>query len=235
MNRRTFLAVTLCAPLLSGCGRVPSYRYLLSIEVETPEGLRTGSTIVEVRAHTQSPPFPVVVRGIEGEAAVVDLGRRGQFYALLRSPQSPDWAKNLFAKLRPDYLHHGSTPNARETTKVNAISADRQTYVLQPAPADPVEAEKSKASQYPLLVRFRDAKRFETLETVDPANLAATFGEGVRLKRITVRVTDEAPQSLVAKYLPWVAEQHDPISEPRVRINTGLRTEKITSQDFIRR
>jgi hypothetical protein len=38
----------------------------------------------------------------------------------------------------------------------------------------------------PLLVRFRDISDPKTVEKVDPANLAASFGAGVKLTRATI-------------------------------------------------
>ncbi|MEP0393170.1 MAG: hypothetical protein ABJ205_00340 [Erythrobacter sp.] len=39
------------ALLLGGCGAedvAPDYRYRLTVEVDTPEGLKTGSSVIEV-------------------------------------------------------------------------------------------------------------------------------------------------------------------------------------------
>jgi hypothetical protein len=44
---------------------------------------------------------------------------------------------------------------------------------------------------YPLLVTFTDMQDPTSVTRVDPANLAASFGTGVRLKRIEVEVTDD--------------------------------------------
>lgn len=44
------LAMVLSALLLSGCGdETPTYRYRMTVDVETPEGPRTGSSVIEVR------------------------------------------------------------------------------------------------------------------------------------------------------------------------------------------
>ena len=45
---------------------------------------------------------------------------------------------------------------------------------------------------YPLLVTFTDINDPKTVKKVDPEDLAAVFGPGVSLKRITLEITDEA-------------------------------------------
>jgi hypothetical protein len=44
---------------------------------------------------------------------------------------------------------------------------------------------------WPMLVTFDDITRPETVRRVDPEDLAAMFGEGVRLKAVTLEITDE--------------------------------------------
>lgn len=42
--------------------------------------------------------------------------------------------------------------------------------------------------QYPMLVTFDDITKPETVREVDPEDLAAVFGEGVRLKAVTLEI-----------------------------------------------
>ena len=49
-RRALGLALTLAAVTLSGCnpfGRTYTYRYRITVEVDTPQGLRTGSSVWE--------------------------------------------------------------------------------------------------------------------------------------------------------------------------------------------
>ena len=52
------------------------------------------------------------------------------------------------------------------------------------------EAPRGVPLFYPRLVRFCDNADPKTVEKVDPANLAASFGSGNRLKRITAQIVD---------------------------------------------
>lgn len=55
---------------------------------------------------------------------------------------------------------------------------------------------------YPTLVTFADPADPRSIEQVVPTDLAATFGPGVRLKRITLAVTDDAVTTGIGARLP---------------------------------
>ena len=66
------------------------------------------------------------------------------------------------------------------------------------SPADVAEGD------YPMLVTFTDIDDPKSVQRVDPANLAASFGPGIRLKRITVEVTDDDVTTGIEKRLRWL-------------------------------
>jgi hypothetical protein len=89
-SRRDFTAAAGLAALslLGGCGSFlfPSrYRFRMTVEVSTPQGLKTGSSVMEVSATRQilatSETHPISA-GLRGEAVVVDLPS-GPLFALL--------------------------------------------------------------------------------------------------------------------------------------------------------
>ncbi len=55
-----------------------------------------------------------------------------------------------------------------------------------------------------LLVRFRDPNDPTTVDRVDPYNLAASFGAGVKLLRATVEITDDPLTTGIEKKLRWL-------------------------------
>lgn len=55
----------------------------------------------------------------------------------------------------------------------------------------------------PMLVTFGDLSDPTSMAEVDPDNLAATFGAGVSLKRITVQMTDDPVTTGIEKRLGW--------------------------------
>jgi hypothetical protein len=76
---------------LGACSKpLPTYRYELVVEVETPAGVRTGSSIVEVRATGEPRILPDsggVFTRVTGEAVVVDLPKGEALFALLKGEE----------------------------------------------------------------------------------------------------------------------------------------------------
>lgn len=91
MARRRVLGVLAggLAAVLSGCGfsSNPTYRFKMTIEVDTPQGVKTGSSVYEVET-TGSRDLVAGGKGsrftLRGEAVAVDLGDGRTLFALLR-------------------------------------------------------------------------------------------------------------------------------------------------------
>ena len=207
--RRSFL--TLSASLgatlsLGGCasecgavceyGQVSrfTYRYRLSLEIETPEGVASGSGVLEVRAVDAKGidgRLPMV--GTVGEAVVVDLGRRGSLFALLkrdyrRAERSGELSADVTLRVanKDDHKYERYVPLARD------IAATEGVIEVLP-------------EELPMLVRFRNIADPATVEKVDPKNLAKSFGAGVRLKRATIEITSDPVTTGIEKRLGWLA------------------------------
>lgn len=182
-----WIVIGLAALLLFWWATAPTtYRYKLALEVETPEGLRTGSAVRQVswaKGMQITPEATTSTMTHKGEAVAVDLPGGNTLFALM----SPDGQETPM-------LAFGS---ARQTSR-----SDRSVKVLLP-PASP-EAVYGK-SGYPRLVRFRSIDDPKTVEKVDPADLAASFGAGYRLKRITAQIVDEPITKRIGGKLPWIA------------------------------
>lgn len=218
MDRRRALALLaggICALPLAGCDALgqglPTYRYRLTVEVETPEGLKTGSSVIEVRtsvAGRYSIPMPgVVSHRVRGEAVTVDLGSRGNLFALLRTENDLDWPGNIMFKMSfwRSYAHvQGGKHDSNRTFEAQfaAMLEQRKLAVLPsefPSPPFP----KGMMAR-PLLVGFKDIADRRSVVRLDPDDLASTFGDGVRLRRITVQITDDPVTTGIAKKLPWL-------------------------------
>lgn len=153
-------------------GRVP---YRLTVEVETPEGVMSGSGVRVAYYFLEPPILPGTGASAEihGEAFPVDLGSRGALFVLLASRSDagrPDYneATDFLDIMTPEWRR--SVRSAAQTRALNSLSI--RTTV-------PVKF-------MPFLVRFRNEKDAATVEAVDPENLAASFGPGVRLKQMTM-------------------------------------------------
>lgn len=217
MIRRSILVLLAggAALMLPSCGRagehLPDYRYRLTVEVDTPEGLRTGSSVIEVStavAGRHSIPTPgAVSHRVKGEAVTVDLGPRGLLFALLRSEDNSDWASNVVYRLSPKVPTvrdaDGKFDDAGDFEAQFAAMLAHRAAIEVPRTFPPVGHLVDQPAR-PMLVRFRDIVDPTSVEKVDPDNLAASFGEGVKLRRMTVQLTDDAVSTGIEKRLGWM-------------------------------
>jgi hypothetical protein len=57
----------------------------------------------------------------------------------------------------------------------------------------------------PLLVHFRDLNDPTTAERVDPSDLAASFGSGIKVQRATIEMTTDPVTTGIEQKVPWLA------------------------------
>lgn len=203
MNRRAILLALAAHLLLTGCFRpYPTYRYRMTVEVDTPEGLRRGSTVIEVRSRFEDVGLnQIITHKLTAEAAVVDLGRRGTFFALLRSDDDIDWAKLLYYKLTQFPRSPAGTNMAEDGAMANEIIT-RNTGLITLPRRFITDSTDSGRSGYPTLIRFRNQLDSGSKEYIDPENMAKTFGPGVKLRRVTVALTSDRPSNNIERLLP---------------------------------
>lgn len=212
--------------LLAGCGSsLPTYRYVLTVEVETPEGLRTGSSVIEVRSYRSVPWQPGGGSSkARGEAVAVDLGKRGILFALLSSRAHDQWV--YASAVAPVSLDPGSTGTGA-------------TFENWPDRLRALKSVRGRAnvpvSHYPMLVRFRDIRDSRTVEEVQPNDLSGAFGAGVRLVRISAEITSEPTSWTLREVLPWLSEFPEPRLDPDFRsgVNPSL-SQRLSHGDFVR-
>jgi hypothetical protein len=78
--------MALMAVCLAGCGRSQSYRYKLTLAVNTPDGVKRGSSVAEMQYFEFSIPERGTSYKLNGEAIYLDLGPgRRPLIALLTS------------------------------------------------------------------------------------------------------------------------------------------------------
>lgn len=110
----------------------------------------------------------------------VDLPDGRTLFALLRSVISPDWSAHIMHVLAPDTPGESYVETLDDALLVTEATEVPRTYM-----------SAKDISSYPMLVTFGDLDDPTSVERVDPDDLAASFGEGVALKRITVQITDD--------------------------------------------
>lgn len=159
-----------------------TWRYKMTVTVETPEGIKTGSVVRETRAQRQIRIGDCCSgsAGTAGEAIVVDLGKRGVLFGLT---EELDPVSRIFSKF---------PPATREGMEYYSHLKGAKASLL----------EKKYNLQF---VMFKDIKDPLTVEAVDIDNLSATFGKGVHIKDFTIETTDEpVTHGVVDMFAPWL-------------------------------
>jgi hypothetical protein len=180
-----------------------------TVIVDTPEGKRSGSSVVEVKTYfpgglTRAQGYAVTSKD-QGEATVVDLGARGLLFVTLASEERLTNA-----------LAHGTSfgcyapfPREKFRGKFGDHTSPNEEYA---AYHDELNRQKPKGDMpfkyLPMLVRFRDVHDPASVERVDPSDLAASFGSGVKFDRMSIEITDAPVTKRIEAVLPWLAS-HD--------------------------
>lgn len=168
-------------------------RYRMTVEVQTPQGVRSGSAIREIKYDDGNgwnwlPPFMWLGEQrprwrLRGEAVAVDLPNGKTVFALLRSETREDFGGreiwSIFEQTGRDEVE--LWPTAPRTNR--------------PVVGDPK----------PMLVYFRDLVDPNTVEHADPEVIWESLGAGYRLHRITVSRTTEPVTTGITQRLKWLS------------------------------
>ena len=181
--------------MLAACTKSYDWNQKLTLYITTPSGEVVASSVIRIDAtDTTSKFFPVEARKFQnkstGEAVVADLGQGRYLFALLKnkSGNPVDQIHEAYS----DVLHE---PRRAFWGKwVRVLKQQEEPGVLPPR-------------AYPMLVTFDDVTDPKSVRLVDPADLAASFGAGYALRKITLEITDE-PVTLgvvegVFDYFTW--------------------------------
>ncbi len=180
--------------------------YRLTLVVDTPEGERSGSSVVQMVIRfpgglTKAQGWGITT-AVLGEATTVDLGARGLLVAVLVSERSLSAGRT-----GPYGLQFRESDYRGQYRDHDGSSAEFASYLDE---LNRVKPKTEIASDHlPMLVRFRDPKDQTTVERVDPADLAASFGPGVKLKSVTMEITDDPVTKTIESRLPWLAKDKD--------------------------
>jgi hypothetical protein len=213
ITRRRLAEAMLCGLVLAalgGCGEYNPYKFRakVTIMVDTPSGIRSGSGVYEIWANWSYPGTTRRRWGQSGEAIVVDLPNGRTLFSLLKTGAiHGDIASMVLAALDPKFRNTmvESTERLAQagTDEPRRVAAKRMEH--RPNNGNPFDEE---VSNYPMLVTFKDIKDPTSVELVDPDDLAASFGPGYRLRAITAQVTDEPVTVGIGKRLGWLTDKN---------------------------
>jgi hypothetical protein len=197
---RTALVLFLSVLTLSSCTNETSWNQRLTLVIETPEGEVRGSAVTRVtKTETSGSLVLMEARGVrsevEGEAVAVEVAPGKFLFALLSG--SGEEKRDATQWVRSAYQLSEADSHGGEMMKL--LTQPHDTPVPLPPEA------------WPLLVTFDDITKPETVRKVDPEDLAAVFGEGVRLKAVTLEITEEAvTEGRVERVLGWLCGHMNP-------------------------
>lgn len=161
-------------------------RFRLSIEVETPEGIKSASSVISVTFRESNWGLPET-RGlhtsVRGDAVFLDLGQGRNLVALLGFGEN-GLDQSKLTQLVRIALAPRQRMNWRDSTNL------RGAGVLT-------------SGDIPTLITFTDINEPKSARLVDPNALSATFGPGYRFLRAFVETTTDRPVQNIDKVLPW--------------------------------
>lgn len=200
-----------------------SWNYRMTVAVNTPEGIVTGSAVRRISFRNERSVLPDqggTFYSIAGEAVVVDLKQRGMLFALMRNYDV-------------DYAHY--------------VALDSFPLKENTAPGTKVTLD---LLHYPMFVAFRDSADPRTIEEVletgpetpgkahSPLKIIADhfaeiYGAGVSLKDVTIEVTQDDVTWGIEEKLPWLKNVQNYIAGKHRISETGLYAE-LALRDFKR-
>lgn len=181
-----------------------SWRYKMTVTVETPEGDVSGSAVREVNiqktiigwSKINQAHHYATEREVSGEAVVIDLGERGKLFSTI------------------DYNSYYDTNNAFGLKKYEDVVAlpigSTSRFKIDEFPHSPTMvtfADTNDPKSVKLVYEYRQVSQGQ-YEPID--HFKELFGEGVALKDITVEVTKEpVSRGKVDKHLNWLQMYRD--------------------------
>jgi hypothetical protein len=201
-----------------------SWRQKLTVTLETPAGEVSASSISAVSWRKQWIRWDGMgwYYDLTGEAVVIEVMPGRYLFALLKGAGTTEYMGSVAA----------------------ASIAGREGRVLDQALFSEVHYRSNRARgvitvpvyQYPMLVTFDDISKPETVQEVDPEDLAAVFGEGVLLRAVTLEITEEAvTEGRVEGVLGWMPDYPEAPIIPKVDPMDFSLPATLRQGDFMRR
>ena len=169
-------------------------RYRITVTVETPEGIKTGSAVREAGRYTEPSILPdqggTFYNVTRGEAVVVDLGQRGVLFALLGGEDEAKEIFNLFADAQKS-SHADWLPDKHRPLRLFYFKDLNDPMTVSPA--------RDVVKCFPHVEGCANGMRELPLLTMEKA-----FGPGVALKSFEVARTKQSFNDGVQNFLPWL-------------------------------
>jgi hypothetical protein len=165
----------------------PSYSYAFReiIEVDTPSGLKSGSSVIGLTWRSQVAIGPSgAVTQVKGDAVFVDLGDGRHVIATLGF--GPDGNVD-----RTDHLAFEAFKRAGRPMDIKTLAKAQGSAPLT-------------GDLIPMLVTFTDLKDPKTARVVRPGEFPTVFGPGVSFRGARIEMTTDRVTRGIEKKVPWI-------------------------------
>lgn len=215
-----------------------SWTVRMTVVIDTPEGPKAGSSVWRIIHHSEPSFFPAQGGSFykidEGEAVVIDLGKRGTVFALLRGADGDaDYGYHVALKVFPQ---RDNTPAGTQTV---LDSSQYPMFVRFQNMDDPMTIENvygtesmDKAGNPPPQGRVTP-EMFRTFRASKADRFEQRLGAGVRVEKITLEVTDDSVSLQLKRHLPWLSKIRDRTLEGKTSTGLPLYSQLYT-WDFLR-
>lgn len=177
------LAFLLLLSSISGCRDAYQWRQKMTIVVNTPHGMRSGSSVVQVSALYGHVPMTSseVEYDVTGEATVIEVAEGRYVFALLGHDEErvARTFRDVLPTSRRDWL-----------PLISKVSGSRSVPF----------------KELPTFVTFGNLQDPRSIKRLDPLNFTAVLGPGYSFRAATIEITSQ-PMTTgeVAKILPWMS------------------------------
>lgn len=193
-----------CKAELSDYDKRISWNYKMTVEVMTPDGIKTGSAVREITIvkkavswdDINNKPDYSVRYNLLGEAVIVELSNNNKIFVLLSDGVYSDVLRAF------DLQGYDEVAALKKGSKTHLPERNYPKIVTFKDYNDPLSV---------VLVRGKEleVERNGQVEYVFRDNFEELFGEGVSLQSIMIELTDEDPQQQITNILKWLVKYQD--------------------------
>lgn len=203
-------------------------RYRLTLEVDTPDGVRSGASVIEVTIERNVPFWGDngIHYHVRGEAPAVELPDGQLLLALLKDAMNvslPELAA----------LHGTTVPPLSRRYQYPAGSGWGELKRRRPViDVNLADAYGNLALHFPDLVVVDPSKPL-SIRAVDPLASENVLGPGLSLRRMLVSIVDAPVDYSLERRLPWLEQVSPRLDEQASR--TGKLYHALTPSRFLAR
>jgi len=187
-------------------------RYRLTVEVMDGDQVKTGSSVIGIPYITMQSAVPEPLPIPIGNAPTIDLGEKGLLLlTFTNSPRTPAQQIARDEERSCPFNDIGCLPLAAYSKPGTTIgiAPSQKRAALEDMLRHESGPREVPFVMLPELIRFRDINDPQTREPVSPDDLAASFGTGVRLKRVILQLTTDDPVAPPPEVWPqWMKAKH---------------------------